>query len=278
MMRVLAFELRRAIANRSFVVALLAGCAIVCHHVVFDMIPNASLYLDSYYSMRQAKGEYPLSLYNMWMGGQLGILQNTLYFFILPLLAALPYAASLHSDRAGGYELNVLSRCRRSHYQAAKMLAVFVSGGLAVTLPLMLDFYATSLFFPPLIPEPTSGTFFMYSYSMGAGLFYSSPLAFVALHMLLVFVGSGQVALLALPASRLAASRFIVMLAPFIACVFADFVLTSLGGTLYQYSPLSYLRPDHPGLQALPIIAVTAGMALLSIAIHAWGVRHDEAL
>jgi len=92
------------------------------------MIPNAALFLDNYYTLRQAKGEYPLSLYNMWIGGQLGILQDSLYFFILPLLTVLPYADSLYTDKMSGYERNVLIRTSKLHYWGEVHHRVFDRG------------------------------------------------------------------------------------------------------------------------------------------------------
>jgi len=155
---------------------------------------------------------------------------------------------------------------------------VFLTGAVAVTLPLVLDFYLTSLFFAPLIPEVTSGIFLLFSYSMGADIFYSQPLVYVTLHLLLIFVGSGLIALLALIATTFAANRFIVLLAPFICCVFADFVLSSLGGLFFQYSPLTFLQPCNPSLQAFPIIVVTIGMAVSFFAYFVWELKHHETL
>lgn len=277
MSSILGFEMRRAFSNRLFLVAIGINCLIVLSHIAFEVAPNSPIFLDDYYTVRQAYGEYPLSVFNTWIGGQFSIIQVSLYFFILPLVVCVPFTDSLFSDRKTGYARNIATRTDYKKYYGAKIVAVFLSAGVVAVAPLVLDFLLTMLFFPALIPEPSAGTFALGSASLGAELFYSQPFAYVALFLLYIFLFSGLLALSALLFTYLVDNRFIVLLAPFICCVFADFILTSLPGRFELFSPSQLLRPDQPyALQPLPMLAVTVGLTVVLAVFLLRKMHRDE--
>lgn len=96
-------------------------------------------------------------------GGRYACLEKQLFFLILPLLAALPFADSYFHDLRGGYLYNVCLRTDKKHYFAAKYLAVFLSGGTAVTLPLLANFLLCSMFLPSMKPESVNAYIRVYS-------------------------------------------------------------------------------------------------------------------
>jgi hypothetical protein len=261
---IIRFELTRAFRNRLFLLALGLGCLIALSHIIFDVMPSAAAE-QANRQLSEAKGAYPLSLFNTWMGGKGYIIQPTIYFFLLPLLVCIPFADTLSTDRQSGYIRHLATRANPRRYYLAKTLSVFLSAAAVGVLPLLLDFYLTALFFPPLIPEATSGQFPIGETSMFSGLFYSHPFAYVAVYLLIIALFSGLFALFSLVFTFFIKNRALVMLSPFILCAFIDFILGVLPGRFFQFSPILFLRPDQPGIAVFTVIGAEFLILLSSI-------------
>lgn len=252
---ILKFELRRAFINRMFLIALLIGLSIALSHIVLWVIPNALAWETLWIEYGHSKGAYPHSLYNTWMGLQGYVVQAPMYFFILPLLACIPVGAAFFTDRVTGYAKMVVTRVEMGKYYQAKAISVFLSAGTVCMLPLLVGFFLTALFFPAIIPEPTAGTFPIGEGSMWVDLYYAHPLLYVLLYLFLIFFYSGLIGAFAMVFSYVAANRVFAMLAPFVVCTFANFVLTALPGDFYKLSPIRFLQPTQPGFTSFAFIA-----------------------
>ncbi|MCB7039067.1 hypothetical protein [Eggerthella sinensis] len=270
----IAVELRRAFANKLFAAALAIGLALALAQLVTVVVPYG---LGSEWAFWRAgsKGYYPNSIFNSWMGATSYSIWSVLYFFVLPLVACLPYADTLYSDVRSGYAANVVVRGGASRYFSAKALAVFLTAGTVGVAPQLLNLLGTALLVPALQPEPTAGTFFVSSGAMLADLFYSSPWLYTAFFMALCFAVCGLVACSCLVFSYLVANRFMVLVAPFLVCAIAFFALGGLAG----YSPINLLNPAQVYSVQLPIaLAILGAVALLEAVFLAWRCRNFEAL
>lgn len=72
----------------------------------------------------------------------------------LPLLAALPYAASFCADYRSGYTLPLVLRAGRRRYLLSKILFAAVAGGLGIALGALLFIALIYLRFPLEFPAP----------------------------------------------------------------------------------------------------------------------------
>jgi hypothetical protein len=217
-------------------------------------------------------------LYEAWLGAQGYEVETTLFFLLLPLLATLPFASSLYADKMSGYIAQVRTRLAYARYCWAKCLAVFTSAAVAVTLPLLLDLCLTALFLPGLRPEPTAGAFSIFEYSLWSRLFYTHPLVYIALYLLVIALWAGAIGLLALPLSYVVSNRVLVTVGPFACLLFAEFALNLSSQTGYRYSPLSFLRPDQPGPATLSVMVAEWCLVMMAAgSVMAWRARVDEA-
>jgi len=190
MTRILKIELKRAFCNRLFLISTIIGCIIAIAHIILNVVPTASM-------LGVHSGYYINSIFNQWIGLNYTF-WTSLFFTIFPLLASIPFADSFLVDRKSGYIKNILTRTSKKNYYISKFIAVFLSGGFAVAIPLLLDFYLTALFFPAVIPDISSGIFALFANSTWASAFYTHPFAYVFLYLLLIFVVSGILASVAL--------------------------------------------------------------------------------
>lgn len=237
MKRILKLELSRAIRSRTMISALLIGFIIVISHNIqyntldINLMKMASKYPKPMYS--------PPNAFTSWIGSSYTA-QSFLYYLILPILACIPFADSFFTDRKNGYVKNVLIRVNKKDYYRAKYLATFISGGIAVTVPLIINFIITSMTLPSYTPNVAS-----YGHigqvSMWSELFFTSPYIYILGYLIIDFIFSGFIATIGLSISLLAEYRFMVLIAPFLIYVFIYSILGSFN--LESYIPLVFLQP-----------------------------------
>lgn len=240
MKNMVKIEIRRAFCNKSFFISIFIGVLITGSQIFTWALPS-SKWLDNYLL---GKGEYPVSLFNTWIGATGQTFQLTLFFMVLPILACIPYSGSCFVDHECGYQMHILTKSGKYHYYAAKCTAVYLSGGIAVLIPLVVNLIATAMIVPALIPEASSRTFPIFEHSMWSGLFYTHPFYYTAGYFLLIFLYAGLFALWGILASFYLKNKYMVLLLPFIIYALAGFILSYTGN--YKYSPELFLRPDQP--------------------------------
>lgn len=219
-------EIKRAFNTIGMKLALLVGCALSVWHVITVIMPisegqnyelSASAIDDLY---------VPISLYSTWMGNELFPIQSYIFYLILPLLAVLPFGRSFFEDIKSGYIINVCTRVEKKIYFKAKYLAVFLSGGVAVAAPLLLNLVLSSMFMPAFIPDNgTVGT--ISPTTMAYEVFFTHPLVYVLMFIVIDFIFAGVMATLALSYTYFTEHRFGVMIVPFVFYFFI-YSLTNL--------------------------------------------------
>lgn len=230
----LKLELDRAFRNRRMAAALAVGCGLSLWHLWEYVLP-----IRGYV----ASGDYPLSSYSKWLGGENYSLQATVYFMWIPILCALPHGGSFAFDRVSGYGNQVAVRRGWRPYLRAKYLAVFLSGAAVAVLPLAFDFLVTNLFLPAIRPQAGLGLFPIGTKSFLGDFYYRHPFLYLLLYMGIDGVFYGLFTTLSLSASLFTRNRFAVLLAPFLVYM----LFYAWGTTTLQLSacPAGYLRPSQ---------------------------------
>ena len=212
----------------------------------------------------------------MWLGGDIFSLESYLYFLLLPLMAVLPFADSYFTDRKIGYIKNIFTRAPKSSYIIAKLIAVFLSGATVVVLPLLFNLGVTMTLYPSFMPVASGTRTAIYDKAMWEDLFYIAPGLYIGAFLMLIFVFSGFLAVLALALSFVVENRFVVLLGPFILSLFI-YSLCSLVGYL-QASPMIFLNPGAPngGVRFELVLAETLALGLIGCGVFlAKGIRDE---
>jgi len=219
-------EIKRAFNTIGMKLALLVGCALSVWHVITVIMPisegqNYELSADVIDDLY-----VPISLFSTWMGNELFPIQSYIFYLIFPLLAVLPFGSSFFEDIKSGYIINVCTRVEKKIYFKAKYLAVFLSGGVAVVAPLLLNLVLSSMFMPAFIPDNgTVGT--ISPTTMAYEVFFTHPLIYVLMFIVIDFIFAGVIATLALSYTYFTEHRFGVMIVPFVFYFFI-YSLTNL--------------------------------------------------
>ncbi len=255
MKKILKFELKRGLQSRFFWLSVMIGSALAVLSFVTEAMPKfegTALLIE--------KGGFPLTLYRDWMGMTFYPIHKVFYG-IIPLLATLPYADSYCGD-CEGYIKNIVLRANKSDYVIAKYVSVFVTGGLAVTIPLIVNLLVVAAFEPLIMPLNSNGYFPLGHFSPFAGMFYSIPMAYILMYIVFDFIFGGLIACLALPSSLLIKIRLPILLIPFIIVQGSDLLLSLAG--LSEMSISCIIDPAQ-GANYLPWWSVFVYMLLLFI-------------
>lgn len=269
--KMIRFECSRAFSTLGFKLALLIGALIAVSHFVMNVVPYV-LRLEEYIEINKPMS-YPGWLYSLWLGGNSYTVQSFLFFMILPLLAALPFADSFYSDATGGYVAEVFTRIDRSRYFVGKYVAVFFSGAIAVLFPLVLNFLLSFSILPALKPEPTDfGSPITADVSMSE-LYFNKPVLFLLVHLLIIFIIGGLFAVFALSASYFCNYQFLALISPFLLYISLVAIFGFLD--LEDWQPNNFLNPAYRLHTISPVFATGFLLILLSTFFFIRGKRAD---
>ena len=140
MKRIMRFEFYRAFRSRGFYIALCAGIGIAVADILLF-----------YQAFRQ---EISTKVFlQAWIGTDYQFVTNGLFYILLPVIAALPYAGSYYEDLKSGYLKNILLSTSRRSYYTAKAVVVFTMGAITVMIPLLIDMMVVMTIYPLRAPE-----------------------------------------------------------------------------------------------------------------------------
>lgn len=251
-MEVLKMEGRRLMRSKSLAISLLAGLVIV-------LLQFSYFYTNTYrinqgwrnYVLGASYGDsaygdwYENGILEGWLGCETFSPYNQLFFLILPLLAALPFGISLHSDWKSGYAAQIITRCGRRRYFSAKFAATFVGGGAAVAIPLLLSLLITACFVPAIGSDPLAMQSVVRQNDMLGGLYYEHPVGYALCYAVVDFVFGGIYACTTLAVSRWFDNRFGAVCFPLLLQCALVYGVDSLWIESRSFNPAFYINPSH---------------------------------
>ena len=227
----------------------------------------------------------PLPWYEYWIGGEgYGFFTQT-FFLIFPLLATIPLGDSFVSDSISGYTMHMFISGKRKHYYSARFISAFLVGGIAVTLPLVVNMLIHLGTCPSICPEPANGTSSIFAGDMWALLYYTYPIIYEILYLMIDFVFGGIFSCIAVAVGIVTRNRFLPVIFPFVSYIFIDtvFAYFRLYDDLKYYahfSPNDFLDPSQhgEGITFGSIVFVAVLLLIPTVAVFAWSARKNETL
>lgn len=237
MKAILKMELIRAFRNKLMFFSLISGCGIVIMYYIFSV----TKYIKSFYSILNSDiASDPLSANLCWIGTAYDR-YTVLYFFIIPILAAIPYGASLYMDKKDGYINNILIKTDRKNYFFAKLITYFISGGVIATIPLILSYILAIISLPSIRPYAEYSLYNIYSVNIFSNIFYSNyTFVYIIIFIVFDFILFGLINCLCMVFTYWEENRFAIVLTPFIICYGLHMVGQYFIGT--DKTPLTYAR------------------------------------
>ena len=269
-------ELARAFRNKYFYFAITIGIGITLwHYFRYSYILAESIYKVYKGTMAAAyleKVTYGVPAVEAWIGTR--SIGYNIYFFIMPLLCAIPYGISFCVDKKSGYINNVTTRVDKKNYYKAKLLAVFLSGGAVAVIPLIFNLLLCMCTLPIMFPLASSMLFPVSTVSVFGDLFYSHTFLYILIYLLFDFIFFGLLNCLCIVMTYFEDNRFAVVLSPFII-YFAVHVFCSWGLGKGDYSPMVYTFFPNFYTQNVRIILAQILILLVLVLLTIRGSKHD---
>ena len=188
-----------------------------------------------------------LSVFAKWIGIETYTSGYSLFFFAFPLLVCIGYGWSFRQEMDNGYINQIVSRGGKKRYFASKYVSTFLSGGIILTLPLLLNLLFGMAYTNLALPDPVYTYFNMGNRNFLGPLFFTHPLWFCFLYMLTDFVFGGALACLCMTFSYFIKGRVLALPIPFLLLMVWDHISKTYfvqEDTIYT---ASVLRMAHPG-------------------------------
>lgn len=241
-------ELKRAILNPYFILICLYGIVIAllhCGQKAFEYSTFISA-VREYGTVENVKVNPCTPVYNAftsWIGCDSSSKYSKLLFFIFPLLAALPYSWSYCYNYKKEKNKNECYIPNSHQY-----LAVFISSGLTLAIPLLINFLSILLFIPVIFPDSIYDIYYgFFSNEFMSYIFYVNPYLYILIFIILCFVFSGLLGCLGFSFSTLIRSRILAIASPFIVTIATEYIKRYIGEkndvTITEFSPMSFLFP-----------------------------------
>ena len=243
MKEALRLELRRLFSSKDLYIALAIGLALVVWLFVYEV--SESVRFAEQYATYGDKVSgylyYPKTVFNSSIELEYDALPPILLYLLFPIIAAFPYAATYCKDKKSGYLKNLIVRIDRKDCYLAKYIVSFLSGFFVSGVILLSSLMLTMLVFPMLTPEAVTQNYYVQSGNMWGELFYSQPMIYTLLYILIDMLWCGCMASFALLLSTFTRSAFLAVTGGFIVFEVIDYVLSLF--SLSQFSPITFLRP-----------------------------------
>ena len=198
--------------------------------------------LSGFYTKSTIPHYHNISLWTHWFPFFPDTFGGYLFFYIWPLLAALPYGWSYYSDKKTEAIAQIESRCSKKTYCLAKMIACFISGGAVIALPLLQNLLIDALFCPVTKPDPANAYPIINGLFLSK-LFYTHPWYYAILWCFMNFLFGGTTALLCLVPGSFPRYQISVVLFPMAFYLLLE-IIYNIFLSMVGYFPLS-IAPLH---------------------------------
>lgn len=215
------------------------------------------------------------SLFQSWIFSGSGTYAAGLLVTIWPLLAAMAFGWSYNNERISGVYNQVVSRIGIHRYFLSKHIAVFISGGLAHSIPIVVNLLVMALIYPAWGHPDVLDINFL------SGLALASPWGFCIAMCGMSFLWGGATACICHCTGTYLRHGVMVVLVPYALYIIIDTLIsvyyTLTRTTIFiQWSPRllgAFFAIANPGwLQFSFLILFTLG----SYAIGLWQVKKHE--
>ena len=244
---ILLMEIKKAYKNKLFLLSMLTASLIALYAAVFSIISyhkyvnadSASAALTGYALNPELPG---ITLFTNWIGADHISPAASLFYLLLPLIASLGYGWSYCSEVKSGYIKNVVTRTSKKNYFLSKYIAVFLSGGTVVAVPILLNTAVVSLFVPAIKPDVFYDVYYAeHPWSTLTPLFYAHPVIYMLLKIIATFIFAGLISELCICVSFLSKNKFVTVFFPLFLFLFINYLSNTIGN-IPQISPIQFLH------------------------------------
>lgn len=281
MRELMSVELNKALKNPWFYIALAIGCALAIWSAATSI--ETQFHAGLSLSRDEWLGTGATGIYSSWIiVGTGDLFISGIFFLILPLLVLLPYAWSLQTEIQNGVLMHEYVCHTRKEVLTSRYIAAFVSSGLVVAIPLIVNLAVLVCFVPATTPEVMSNIYMgMREEELWSYFYYTHPFIYVILNTIYDFVVAGAWGGFVLAISFFIENRVMLLVGSYVAVLAVDFFNKYMFGILdlqaFNFSLLSLLHAGNSSIfrSALPAMMVPCLLIALAVVFLRWFSRRD---
>lgn len=203
---------------------------------------------------------------------------SRIFYTVWPVLAALPFGWSYWKEKESGVFDQIVIRAGRKQYLMAKLTAIFISGGLALMIPVTVNLLVVAQLYATVRPDVLAQVDMVSNGYFLSELFYSHPFWFCLIWCGMTFLWGGVTSCLCFLVGHKPKFMVISMLTPLVFYTLIE-MATSL---LYsprniETSPLHLVNTGtfspNPGWVIFPEMAIL--LLIACAAGYRWVVKHE---
>lgn len=250
------FELKRCMKGRGFKAAVVISLILAAGHFIAFCIcflhnEYGGIITDKAAAKMISEGQsvlgiYPANLYEGFIGGEQYTFWNGVYFYLLPIIAVLPFGTSFFEDEESGYIKNIYVKKKKEIYLGCKYAVTFISGGIAAGLPYVLSFLINAVYVPAIKPNQLAKHDVVNQLTNMSDWYFEKPLLYFGVYLLIIMLCGGIFAVLSLCVSFLAKNILFVMFFPFLFNISFDYIALELNIEKYVLSNI--MNPMMSGI------------------------------
>lgn len=203
-----------------------------------------------------------------------------MFYRFIPLICVLAYGWSYSSDVRSGYIKNIIIRTSKLKYLISKYFATFISGGLVILIPVLVNILTLACFMPFRMPNVLESTSYgeLPAFAF-ANLFYEAPHLYMAVILIFHFILGGLFATFAMAVSMFTTNKYIVTLFPYVFSFMYTYMCEVIFNLLFlgEMDPLYQINTNSPTYRILEYIILVYGVFFVFTAaiIFFKGMRKD---
>lgn len=268
----LIYELKKALKSPGFKLALIISIIIVMMDYVVNVMP---LLISNHELLMERSNIYdvlPFNSYEKWIGGRETSI-SVAFFILVPLIASMPYGDSYFKDMNNGLGNYILVKCDSRKYVNAKYIATFLSGAIAVGIPMICSYLICSMTMSTYAPFPDDGMNMMMPKSSMSYIYYKYPLLYLIISILMVMVYAGCMATVAMCVTIYTNRIYMVEIFPMLLSV----AIISFGEIIENNAimPINFINPSY-SYPRLVYYFITVGIIMLFTYINVRVFRNGK--
>ena len=281
MRRTLRIELWKATHNKMFFLSLAVGLFLALADSYLSSLTVSELHQATLDGLAQGYGtgsHAGFSLFVLWMPINGFHITCTYFYLIWPALAAIPYGWSYCQERRSGVTQQITTRSNKRIYFNSKYIAVFVSGGLAVMIPVLVNLLVDALICPYELP--ILGLVPIFNGNFLSGLYYTNPWLYAICWCGMEFLFGGAAACLCFITGSMLRFQVMTILVPLVLLtVFDSLSVRIFRGINLTVSPLQMAVAATANINPGWVLFTALGIMLgISYAAGYWQVVKHEAI
>lgn len=165
---------------------LLFGFAAASIGAAIDLARNLLLYFKGV--------DVYVSLFEKWIGLTYDNIGSLIFYWLLPIGVAVPFAWTMRDEMNSGYTGQILTRVKKESYFLTKLLVSFISGAVIGAGLLLGSMWLHSFFLRAIYPQPNDMRSLISPKSFLSTLYYDKPYLYVLIWTMIAALWCGAIA------------------------------------------------------------------------------------